>query len=100
MGSINTLMKMLPVKVKSINTNEKSLIWVEAIINSMTKYERKNPSVLDGSRRLRISKGSGRSVQEVNALLTQFSKMQKVMRKMGKMNKKRIPNFGSMFGFK
>ncbi len=100
MGSINDIMKMLPIKMKNIHTDEKSLIWVEAIINSMTKYERKNPSVLDGSRRLRISKGSGRSVQEVNALLNQFSKMQKVMRKMGKMNKKRIPNFGSMFGFK
>ena len=48
----------------------------------------KNPGVLNGSRRLRISKGSGRSVQEVNALLNQFSKMQKVMQKMGKMNKK------------
>ena len=100
MGSINDIMKMLPIKMKNIHTDKKSLIWVEAIINSMTKYERKNPSVLDGSRRLRISKGSGRSVQEVNALLNQFSKMQKVMRKMGKMNKKRIPNFGSMFGFK
>ena len=88
MGSINDIMKMLPVKMKNIHTDEKSLIWVEAIINSMTKYERKNPGVLDGSRRLRISKGSGRSVQEVNALLNQFSKMQKVMQKMGKMNKK------------
>ena len=100
MGSINDIMKMLPVKMKNIHSDEKSLIWVEAIINSMTKYERKNPSVLDGSRRLRISKGSGRSVQEVNALLNQFSKMQKVMRKMGKMNKKRIPNFNNMFGFR
>jgi signal recognition particle subunit SRP54 len=100
MGSINDIMKMLPVKMKNIHSDEKSLIWVEAIINSMTKYERKNPGVLDGSRRLRISKGSGRSVQEVNALLNQFSKMQKVMRKMGKMNKKRIPNFNSMFGFR
>ena len=100
LGSINDIMKLLPVKMKNIHTDEKSLIWVEAIINSMTKYERKNPSILDGSRRLRISKGSGRSVQEVNALLIQFSKMQKVMRKMGKMNKKRIPNFKSMFGFR
>ncbi len=100
MGSINDIMKMLPVKMKKIDTDEKSLIWVEAIINSMTKYERKNPSVLDGSRRLRISKGSGRSVQEVNALLNQFSKMQKVMQKMGKMNKKRIPNLNGMFGFR
>jgi Signal recognition particle GTPase len=100
MGSINDIMKILPVKMKNIHTDEKSLIWIEAIINSMTKYERKNPSVLDGSRRLRISKGSGRSVQEVNALLNQFSKMQKVMRKMGKMNKKRIPNLNGMFGFR
>ena len=100
MGSINDIMKMLPGKIKNVKTDEKSLIWIEAIINSMTKYERKNPSILDGSRRLRISKGSGRSVQEVNALLNQFSKMQKVMRKMGKMNKKRIPNLNSMFGFR
>ena len=57
---------------------KKSLIWVEAIINSMTKYERKNQvSLMEAERRLRISKGSGRSVQEVNALLNQFSKVQK-----------------------
>ena len=100
MGSINDIMKMLPVKMKNINADEKSLKWVEAIINSMTKYERKNPNVLNGSRRLRISKGSGRPVQEINALLNQFSKMQKVMRKLGKMNNKRIPNFNNMFGFR
>ena len=93
MGSINDIMKMLPVKMKNIHSDEKSLIWVEAIINSMTKYERKNPNVLDGSRRLRISKGSGRSVQEVNALLNQFSKMQKVMQKNGQDEQKKNSKF-------
>jgi signal recognition particle subunit SRP54 len=57
---------------------------IEAIVLSMTKEERKNPGILTGSRRARISKGCGRPVSEVNRLLEQFREMQKMMKKMGK----------------
>jgi signal recognition particle subunit SRP54 len=55
---------------------------VEAIILSMTPEERGNPGVLDGSRRRRIARGSGRSVQEINRLLAQFDQMRKLMKRM------------------
>jgi signal recognition particle subunit SRP54 len=55
---------------------------VEAIVLSMTKAERKKPELMNGSRRLRVAKGAGRPVQEVNALLEQFRQMQKMMKKM------------------
>ena len=48
--------------------DDRQIVWTEAIINSMNKNERKNPNIIDGSRRLRISKGSGRPVQEVKRL--------------------------------
>jgi signal recognition particle subunit SRP54 len=57
---------------------------VEAIVLSMTPKERANPDIINGQRRLRIAKGSGRSVQEVNVLLNQFKQMQKVMKTVGK----------------
>ena len=65
--------------------DDKKIIWTDAIISSMTFEERKNPSIIDGSRRSRISKGSGRTVQEINQLLKQFTEMKKMMKKMGKM---------------
>ena len=55
--------------------------------------ERKTPKIIDGSRRLRIAKGSGRPVQEVNALLKQFTQMKKMMKKMNKFNKFNLPSF-------
>ena len=63
----------------------------------MTEKERKNPQIIDGSRRSRIASGAGRSVQEVNQLLKQFTEMQKMMKKFGKM---RFPKLGvgSFFG--
>ena len=60
---------------------------IEAIIQSMTKDERRNPQLLNGSRRRRIAKGSGRSIQEVNQLLKQFTEMKKMMKTMNKMMK-------------
>ena len=77
--------------LKNIKTDDKQIIWTEAIINSMNNKERKNPNIIDGSRRLRIAKGSGRSVQEVNALLKQFFQMKKMMKKMKKFNKFGLP---------
>ena len=101
MGNINEIMNMIPGvpgKMKSkINMDDRQIVWTEAIINSMTEKERKNPQIINGSRRSRIASGSGRSVREVNQLLKQFTEMQKMMKKFGKM---KTPNLGvgSFFG--
>ena len=101
MGNVNEIMSMIPgingrMKNK-INMDENHLDWTEAIINSMTEKERKNPQIINGSCRSRIASGSGRSIQEVNQLLKQFTEMQKMMKKFGKM---RFPKLGvgSFFG--
>ena len=101
MGNVNEIMSMIPgingrMKNK-INMDENHLDWTEAIINSMTEKERKNPQIIDGSRRSRIASGSGRSVQEVNQLLKQFTEMQKMMKKFGKMKLPKL-GVGSFFG--
>lgn len=83
MGPLSQVMSMIPGASKLGNLNdvdEKELKYVEAIILSMTKEERNNPHIINGSRRKRIAKGSGTSVQEVNKLLNQFNEMQKMMR--------------------
>ena len=83
MGPLSQVMGMIPGASKLGNLNEvddKELKYVEAIILSMTKEERNNPNILNGSRRKRIAKGSGTTIQEVNKLLNQFSEMQKMMR--------------------
>jgi len=89
MGSLNQIMSMMPGMnrklMKGMDFDDKKLIWTDAIISSMTFEERKNPTIIDGSRRSRISKGSGRTVQEINQLLKQFTEMKKMMKKMGKM---------------
>ena len=89
MGSLNQVMGMMPGMnrklMKGMDFDDKKLIWTDAIISSMTFEERKNPIIIDGSRRSRISKGSGRTVQEINQLLNQFTEMKKMMKKMGKM---------------
>lgn len=65
--------------IKDIDIDDKSFAGIEAIINSMTPYERRNPECLSTSRKARIVKGSGRSLQEVNRLITQFDQMRKMM---------------------
>ncbi|MDD8016800.1 MAG: signal recognition particle protein, partial [Bacteroidota bacterium] len=83
MGPLSQVMSMIPGASKLGNVNdvdEKELKYVEAIILSMTKEERHNPSIINGSRRKRIANGSGTSIQEVNKLLNQFTQMQKMMR--------------------
>jgi signal recognition particle subunit SRP54 len=101
MGNINEIMNMIPGipgKMKNkVNMDERQIIWTEAIINSMTEKERKNPQIINGSRRSRIASGSGRSVQEVNQLLKQFIEMQKMMKKFGKMKTPEL-GVGSFFG--
>jgi signal recognition particle subunit SRP54 len=86
MGPLDQLMKLIPgagkMKIPAANMDPKRLKHVEAIILSMTLEERRNPKVLNGSRRARIAKGSGRPVSEVNRLLKQFKEMQKVMKQM------------------
>jgi len=87
MGSLTELIGMIPglqqaTKQLPAEVTDKGLKVTEAIINSMTREERRNPKILDASRRRRIARGSGTSVQEVNQLLRQFAQMQQVMKQM------------------
>ena len=93
MGSISQMMSMIPgaSKLKGMEMDDRQLTWIEAIINSMTPTERERPELIDGSRRKRIAKGAGRSVQEVNQLLKQFSQMRTMMKKFRKMGKGKFP---------
>ena len=68
--------------LNNVSINPKDLAHIEAIIQSMTPKERKNPEILKASRKIRIAKGSGRSVEEVNRLLKQFEEMKKMMKMM------------------
>lgn len=89
MGNIKDLMGMIPgvgKAVKDIDLDDNAFKSVEAIIYSMTKEERHNPQLLNGSRRQRIAKGSGTNIQEVNKLIKQFDDMRKVMRMMSDKN--------------
>ena len=88
LGPLEGVLKLVPgvnaKMLKQANLDPKRMKHIEAIVLSMTKEERKNPGILTGSRRARISKGCGRPVSEVNRLLDQFREMQKMMKKMGK----------------
>ncbi len=84
MGSLKSLLGMIPglnKSIKNVDVDDGQLFRVEAIIQSMTREERQNPKVLNGSRRKRIARGSGNSIQEVNRLIKQFNEMQKMMKK-------------------
>jgi signal recognition particle subunit SRP54 len=91
MGSMKSLMGMLPsigpfsgLQKAADNVDEKQINRVEAIINSMTSHERNHHEVINGSRRKRIARGSGTTVQEVNNLLRQYAQMKKMFKQMGK----------------
>jgi len=91
MGSIKSIMGMMPkigpfanMQKAADNVDERELTRIEAIINSMTAYEREHHEVINGSRRKRIARGSGTSVQEVNRLLKQYSEMRRMFKTMGK----------------
>jgi len=103
MGPMNELLGLMPgvnsKMLKNINMDERQLGWTEAIINSMTIEERQLPDKIDGSRRLRISKGCGRPVQEVNSLLKQFHQMKKMMKKMGNFKNTKMPRIGNFGQF-
>jgi signal recognition particle subunit SRP54 len=91
MGPLNQILEMMPgvsnKSLKNLNVDEKELVHIEAIIQSMTAEERKNPSIIKGSRRKRIAKGSGTSVQAVNKLLKQFEQTKKMMKQLSGMEK-------------
>ena len=92
LGPLENILKMLPgarkMGLNNITINPKDMAHIEAIVLSMTPYERRNPNVLKASRKLRIAKGSGRSVEEVNRLLNQFEQMKKMMKNLQNGNMK------------
>ena len=88
MGSMQELVEMMPgvnrKALKGMDMDEKALVRMDAILSSMTKQERARPVVINGSRRRRIARGSGTSVQEVNQLLKQYNMMQKMMKQLNR----------------
>jgi signal recognition particle subunit SRP54 len=97
MGPLDQILKMIPgvSKLKGLDNvqmDEKRLARIEAIISSMTKEERANPSIMNASRRRRVAMGSGVTVREVNQVLNQFEQMQQMM--------KRFAGFGKRMGRK
>lgn len=84
MGSFSSILKMIPGmgNLKDVKVDDKELIRIEAIISSMTDKERKNPKILNGSRRIRIANGSGTTVQQINQFMKTFEVTQTMMKKM------------------
>ena len=96
MGPLTSLLGMIPglgAQMKNVKVDERDLDRIEAIVLSMTKEERRRPEIIKGSRRLRIAKGSGTSVSQVNGLIKQFGQMQKLMKQVGK---GKMPDLGAM----
>jgi signal recognition particle subunit SRP54 len=88
MGNIKDLMAMIPgvgKAIKDIDISDDAFKGIEAIINSMTPFERANPDEIDGNRRKRIAKGSGKDISEVNAFMKQFEQMREMMKTMNKL---------------
>jgi signal recognition particle subunit SRP54 len=89
LGSLEGILSMIPgfdevKRVKGLKVDEKELVRVEAMINSMTIEERVNPAILNARRRIRIARGSGTRVQDVNRLIKQYSQMRQMMKKLKK----------------
>jgi signal recognition particle subunit SRP54 len=94
MGNIKDLMGMIPgvgKQIKDVDIKDDAFNGIEAIINSMTLHERRNPDVINQSRKMRIAKGSGKDIAEVNAFMKQFDQMKNMMKMMNK-----IPMGGKM----
>ena len=92
MGNIKDLMAMIPGvgnKIKDLDIDEGAFKGIESLIQSMTPAERQDPDLLNASRKTRIAKGSGRSIQDLNKLLTQFNDMKKMMKNMNNMKARR-----------
>lgn len=102
MGPLESLIDLMPgmgKSLKGLKMDGNELVRIEAILNSMTIKEKQNPSIINGSRRKRIARGSGSSVQEVNSLLKQFAQMQTMIKKMSKMNMKGLRKGAMPFKF-
>jgi signal recognition particle subunit SRP54 len=85
MGSFSSILKMLPglgSKVNDLKVDDKEFIRIESMICSMTKAERRNPKLINGQRRLRIAKGSGTTVEQLNKFMKSFEMTQKMMKQM------------------
>jgi signal recognition particle subunit SRP54 len=100
LGSLEQILGMLPgmgqmKKLKQLKPDEKELVKIEAIISSMTRDEKKNYKIINGSRRKRIAKGSGTSLQDVNRLLKNFAQSKKMMERL---TRKGYRDMGSLFG--
>jgi signal recognition particle subunit SRP54 len=97
MGPLTSLLGMIPGlagnQLQNMKVDERELDRIQAIILSMTPEERKHPELINGSRRLRIAKGSGTTVQHVNRLVKQFAQMRKVMRQVGR---GKMPDIGAL----
>lgn len=97
MGPLKEILSMIPgvgSAIRNVDINEKELVKIEAIINSMTPEERRKPNIINASRKRRIAVGSGTTVQDVNRLLKQFEEMQKLLKQL---NRGRFKNFKISF---
>ena len=97
MGNLKDLMAMIPgvgKQIKDLDINDDAFKGIEAMINSMTVEERRNPDVINPARKLRIAKGSGKDISELNQFLKQFEQMKDMMKTMNKMPMGRMPNLG------
>ena len=96
MGPLSSLLGMIPglgAQLRNVKIDDREIDRIEAIVLSMTPEERRRPELIKGSRRLRIAKGSGTSVQQVNGLVKQFGQMQKVMKQVGR---GKMPDLGAL----
>lgn len=97
MGNLKDLMGMIPgvgKQVKDLDINDDSFKGIEAMINSMTMEERRNPDVINPSRKMRIAKGAGKDIAELNQFIKQFEQMKGMMKMMNKMPMGRMPGMG------
>ena len=97
LGPLSSILGMIPgfggQQLQSLKIDERELDRIQAIILSMTSEERRRPELIKGSRRLRIARGSGTNVQQVNRLVKQFDQMRKVMRQVGR---GKMPDIGAI----
>ncbi len=103
LGSLESIVGMLPggsdmLKGADLSKQEKEFVHMEAMICSMTPQERRQPQILNAKRRIRISKGSGVTVSQLNTMLNKFGEMQQMMKKMGKFQKMMMKRGGAMPG--
>ncbi len=94
LGPLENILKMIPgigSKIKDLKVDNKQFVKIEAIINSMTPEERRNPHIINGSRKKRIARGSGTTIMDVNKLLKQYKEMKKMMKKIKKSGKMKLP---------